>query len=75
MLALMLRRLFVYQLVLKYISVNNETWLSVYQISFVKIWSALMLLLLLLIQLLLKYISDNLETSIGLSISFKMYKR
>ena len=35
---------------------------------------ALMLRRLLVYQLVLRYISVNLETSIGLSISFKMYK-
>ena len=37
MLALMLRRLFVYQLVLKYISVNNEMTIGLSN-SFVKIY-------------------------------------
>ena len=68
----MLRRLLIYHLVLRYISVNLETSIGLsirYNIY------ALMLRHLLNYHLVLRYIIVNLVTSIGLSNSFKIYMR
>ena len=63
----MLLLLLVFQLVLRYISVNRR--LLVYQL----VLTALMLRRLLFYQLVFRYISVNRETCIGLSISSIMY--
>ena len=69
----MLRILLVYQLVLRYISVNLETVIGL-SICFM-IYKELIVRRLLVYQLVLRYISVNFETFIGLSISFMIYKR
>ena len=73
-----MRRLLVYQIILRCISVNLET-LLVYQVFSVNLRllclskRKLILRRLLVYQLVLRNISVNVETSIGLSISFKIY--